>query len=234
MKIAVDVGNTNLKIGYFEKDEFTTKKIRINDEIVNNLQQELNNLDYEEVLYLSVVPSLDHKIKQCFKDASIKELNEFKLDYSNYTNELGLDRKVGMEAVYQLCKFTNFIFIDCGSATTINVVVNKQFQGGVIMPGMGLQYSALNNFTTLTINYDRNKDEKLFGLNTSDNVMSGIYNSIIFSLKGFVEAFNKEFDQQFKVVYTGGNARYFRDNLPSEWLYRPDITMLYLLKKNSN
>lgn len=229
MKIGIDVGNTNLKIGYLNDNEVIVKKIRIDEDIINNLDSEIKELSYQEVVYLSVVPQLDKIIKQYFNNKTIKEVNEFKLDYSKYSNELGLDRKVGMEAVAELLKLDSFIFIDCGSATTINIVVNKQFKGGVIMPGMGLQYSALNQFTTLNINYERNDEEKLYGVNTSENVMSGIYNSIIFSLKGFVFEIRKEFKMDLPVIVTGGNARYFCTELPQEWQYNPDLTITYLL-----
>lgn len=232
MKIGIDIGNTNLKIGYIEDNEVKVNKIRIDEDIINQLDNELKDLEYQRVAYLSVVPQLDKVMKQYFNDQIMEEVTTFTLDYSLYSDELGLDRKVGMEAVHELHNLDNFIFIDCGSATTINIVVNKQFQGGVIMPGMGLQYSALNQFTTLNINYERNNEEKLYGLNTSDNVMSGIYNSIIYSLKGFVKDINKEFNMDLPIIVTGGNARYFCHELPKDWNYYPNLTLTYLLNNN--
>ena len=50
-------------------------------------------------------------------------------------NQLGTDRLINVLAVSKLfTKINNFIIVDSGTATTIDLVINKKYFGGIILP----------------------------------------------------------------------------------------------------
>ena len=98
---------------------------------------------------------LSNKVKtKCFevKNLNLKSLIKIKVDY----NQVGSDRLTN--AISLLNNKDNFIILDFGTATTFDVVIKKDYRGGVIAPGIKI---SLNTFGFFSFN-SINKSIKIF------------------------------------------------------------------------
>ena len=67
------------------------------------------------------------------------------VDYSDAPPTLGMDRIVNCAALVQ--KYSSGIIIDAGTAITLEVVKNKKFIGGAILPGLKILAQAMHDYT---------------------------------------------------------------------------------------
>ena len=159
MILALDIGNTNIKAGYFLKNELKNIVIFRNpDELFDSIK----HYDFNEAAISSVVPSLTEKVKQFLNEKyqitpyliSKDSLFKLKLDYKT-PETLGIDRICSAEAAFNifnsgkdLNKETFLLTIDLGTATTINIAAPPcNFIGGLIAPGIKTMFDSLNNET---------------------------------------------------------------------------------------
>ena len=158
MLLAVDIGNTNIVFGCVDENEeiVISERIATNHNataaeyasIIKNIL-EMNNFrcsDIDDAVMSSVVPSVTSVVKE-----AIRKL--FKVDVMiagpgvktglniliDNPRQLGSDQAV--DAVAAVDSYpVPLIIIDMGTATTISVVdKNKNYLGGLIMTGMGVE-----------------------------------------------------------------------------------------------
>jgi len=148
MYILGDIGNSETKVylvnsknKIVKNTTFQSKKI--NNNILNNKFKSLIK-DYTKIdkfLFCSVVPKSFNLIKKfifkkskkkCFevKDLKLKSLINVKVNY----NQVGSDRLTN--AISLVNNKDNFIILDFGTATTFDVIIKKDYKGGVIAPGI--------------------------------------------------------------------------------------------------
>ena len=154
MLLVIDVGNTNIKLGVYDKNTLThswrlsVKVIRTADEIGIVLKglfdsAKIDIKNFDGVIMSSVQPALNYTMEHACEyylgkkpmmiGVGIK--TGLNIKYSN-PQEVGADRIVNSVAAYRLyggpC-----IVVDFGTATTFNVVSEKgEFLGGCIAPGI--------------------------------------------------------------------------------------------------
>lgn len=118
---------------------------------------------------------------------------------------LGIDRGLAVLGVG-----TNLgwpvLLIDAGTALTLTGVnPHGKLVGGVILPGLGLQFSCLANQTATLpkISFPDSVPQR-WALNTSEAIASGIIYTLIAGLREFITAWYEEFPHS-KVSITGGD-----------------------------
>jgi type III pantothenate kinase len=152
---------------------------------------------------------------------------------------VGEDRLINSSAAYQQYK-TSLIIIDCGTATTLDVVTAEGvFQGGVICPGLLISADVLFSKAAQLSQVNLEMPENVIGKNTTDSIKSGLiygYGGMIDSL---IKRITNEIEQQGQptptVVITGGLAAKVLPIL-SNVIYHEDLTLrglylFYLLNK---
>ena len=161
MYILGDIGNSETKVYLVNIKNKITKSItfpskKINDKFLNNKFKSLIK-DYtkiDKILFCSVVPKTFNLIKKfisrnikkrCFevKELKLKSLINIKVNYK----QVGSDRLTN--AISLLNNKDNFIILDFGTATTFDVVIKKDYRGGVIAPGIKISLSTLSDKATL-------------------------------------------------------------------------------------
>jgi type III pantothenate kinase len=153
--------------------------------------------------------------------------------------KVGEDRLINSSAAYQQYK-TSLIIIDCGTATTLDVVTAEGvFQGGVICPGLLISADVLFSKAAQLSQVNLEMPENVIGKNTTDSIKSGLiygYGGMIDSL---IKRITNEIEQQGQptptVVITGGLAAKVLPIL-SNVIYHEDLTLrglylFYLLNK---
>lgn len=211
MNLVVDQGNTQFKAGLFEKKELIST-FRHNYEDFSSFKAAMVGKDIQEVIVSSVVKS---KLNLDFLASnSIIYLNhQTKIPLSNNYNTpltLGLDRLANAVGAWSLNNEANSLVIDLGTCIKYDIVTaDGTYQGGNIAPGLKMRFTALNSYTDqlplLAPNFDLTQ---LYGTDTETSLQCGVLHGISHEIKGFIERYEKEFNQ-LTIFMTGGDLKYF-------------------------
>lgn len=222
MVLAVDIGNTNIVVGCFSNEEIrfverlSTNRSSTELEYAMLLKNvlELNGVwgeEFEGGIVSSVVPSITNKVKAAAEKIIGKHMlvvgpglkTGLKIKLDN-PNQLGSDRVA--DAVAAIHSYPcPLITIDMGTATTISVVdADKNFIGGVIMPGVMVSLESLATKTSQLPHISLDAPKRVIGRNTVDCMRSGIIYSTASSVDGLIDRIEEELGQECTVVTTGG------------------------------
>ena len=225
MIICIDIGNTNIKYGVFEKDKLiatfrvASKRTSTADEygvIVRDLlaSARLSKKDITGVIMSSVIPQLNYTMEHMCEQylgkkplvvaPGLKTGINLKVDSPK---EVGADRIVNSVAAYR--KYGGekpVICIDFGTATTINVISEKgELLGGVIAPGIKSSLDSLVNGTAKLPNIELELPGKVICKDTITNMQAGL----LYGFAGLVEYLVRKTKHELGnkdavVVATGG------------------------------
>ncbi len=224
MLICIDIGNSNITIGVFDKEnlKFTarlaTDNRRTSDQYAIEIRDilhiyELERSEITSAAIASVVPTVGSAIERAIQrlfgikpivlGPGVKTGLNIKIDNPA---QLGADLAAG--AVGALAKYpTPCIVIDMGTATTISVIgKNGEFLGGVIAAGIKLTMEALTRGTAQLPSVSLEAPKKTIGTNTNDCIKSGLIIGQASLLDGMITRIERELDATATVVATGGLA----------------------------
>ena len=244
MILAVDIGNSNIVLGCFDENEILFEDRLSTDReatvleyaVIIKTSLEMHKLEYEQItgaIISSVVPSVTENVQQAVyrltgQQAMVvgpgvkTELNILLDD----PKQLGSDRVA--DAVGAIGEYPcPLIIVDMGTATTISVIDrNKNFLGGMIIPGLQVSLDSLANRTSQLPHISLDAPKKVIGTNTVDCMKSGIIYSTAGSIDGAIDRIEQELGESCTVVSTGGHARKIIPHCHHEILIDP-----YLLLK---
>ncbi len=230
MILVIDVGNTHIVLGVYEKTELlaswrlNTDKERTADELGMFL---LNLFDHaglkadkvEAVIIASVVPpimyTLEHSIKKYLKLEPMivgpGTKTGINIRYQN-PKEVGTDRIVNAVAGYELYGGP-LIIVDMGTATTFCAISSKgEYLGGVICPGIKISLEALFQKAAKLPRIDLIKPESVIGKNTVSSMQSGIFYGYVGQVDYIVKRMKQEMQEDdIKVIATGGLSRFIAE-----------------------
>ncbi len=222
MIIVFDIGNTNIKIGLFENDELVAtlrmaSSNKTSDEywlLIKDMLavKNLSARDVTGAVVSSVNPSLnytfEHMIETYFGISPMTVGSGLKtglnIKYDN-PKELGADRVAGCVAAYRLYG-APCIVIDCGTATTFNVVTGDgELVGGAISFGLKAAAESLSASAARLPEVELAVPPKAVCKTTITNMQSGI----IFGYSGMIESMVERIKHEMgggdiKVIATGG------------------------------
>ncbi len=227
MNLAVDIGNTQVKLGLFEQDEL--KEI-FHDE--HSIEEVLKNFKIENAILSKTGSSelVEFKLSQKKKIKTLFLSHELKLPLRiSYTTPqtLGADRIAGSAAANFLFPQKNVLKIDFGTCITYDFVNAKdEFCGGAISPGMMMRFKALHNYTAKLPLVDPMQFStfELTGTDTSTSILSGVVNGIKEETDGIINEYKKRFGD-LNVIATGGDAGLFVSLLKTEIFARPYLVL---------
>lgn len=126
------------------------------------------------------------------------------VDYEPAT-DLGVDRWLGALAAYR--RFGCAIVVDCGSATTVNLVDGKGcFRGGVIAPGLRALVAGMNLLTPALPSARLDVVPNALPRSSQDAVDAGVLLGYCGMVERLVANAHRALGAPAKVVLTGGNA----------------------------
>jgi type III pantothenate kinase len=227
MVLAVDIGNSNIVLGCFDKDKeeiLFIERLSTNQNstaleytiMIKNIL-ELNQLSHHSFdggIISSVVPSVTHTMQDAVTRLTGKPVmvvgpgvkNGLKIKLDNPA-QLGSDRVA--DAVAAINSYPcPLIIIDMGTATTISVIDReKNFLGGMIIPGLRVSLDSLTMRTSQLPKISLDPPKKVIGSNTVDCMKSGIIYSTASSIDGVIERIEEELGESCTVISTGGLSR---------------------------
>lgn len=217
MDLFIDIGNTKTKWCLT-----STKGIEKTGSIFNTelIDLSINSEDIETVFISSVnsenlEKQIVEKIKPLCPHIYFAKVNKQFLE-TNYSDELGVDRWLGVLALTEKTK-KNAIIIDSGTALTIDLLLieNDSFlhKGGLILPGFHLfNQSLMQNSAAIRL---KNKDITI-DINNSD---MALLHGFLMSVSGAVEKFIMHHHLNFNeidIYLTGGDANIIFDSLEEQ------------------
>jgi len=225
MVIVVDIGNTNIVIGIFQKDKMaahwriSTLRNKTHLEYAVLLKElfELANLPTSSTkgaIISSVVPNLTSVLFDALQ--LLLGLRPLVVGPGTKTGipimvdnprEVGTDRVVNAVGAYE--KYGGpLVIVDFGTATTFDAISAKgEYLGGAIAPGIGISMEALFKETAQLPRVDFKKPTRIIGKNTIESIQSGIFFGYASLVDGMAKAFKKELaEHSCQVIATGGLA----------------------------
>tara|TARA_Y100000591_G_scaffold97205_1_gene82447 strand:+ start:85 stop:831 length:747 start_codon:yes stop_codon:yes gene_type:complete len=242
MYILGDIGNSDTKIFLVNKKDVILKRINFPTKNINNqnfdkkMKYLINDIKkISKILFCSVVPKSFKLIKKYFskktktkclevKNLDLKSLIKIKVNYK----QVGSDRLVN--AISLQNNKNNFIILDFGTATTFDVVIKKDYRGGIIAPGVKISLETLSDKASLIPQIHLKSTKNIVGNNTISAVRSGFFWGYIGLIDNIINLIKKDTKKSFKLVITGGYSDLFRKSLKTKVIQNRDITVKGLIK----
>lgn len=228
MFLAVDVGNTHVKLGLFRQGRLIgtrrlgTRVAGTADEIELALEGALGLSgerlsEVRNVALASVVPRWTDGLEEVATRRALPlivarhETVPMPLRVSS-PSELGADRLVNAFAAHRLCG-APAIVVDVGTATTLDVVAaDGAYLGGVIAPGPRLALDALAAGTALLARVPLAAPAQVIGRDTRSAIQSGVVVGQVELIRGLLRriiqelAAGSEAPPNVSTILTGGHA----------------------------
>ncbi len=232
MLLAIDAGNTNVKLGVFDGPQLVANWRLTNNLLLRSLDEygieledlferaALNFAEIEAVIVASVVPQLNDTLKlmskrylgstPVFVDHTTK--TGLRILYDD-ASELGADRIVSAVAAVE--KYgVPCIVVDFGTATTFNAINSKrEFLGGIIAPGVMTSAEALFARAAKLPRVPIERPGNVIGKSTVEAMQSGIFYGYANLIDGLIKNMLDAMQETPKVIATGGLARVIGDAL---------------------
>jgi len=224
MLIAVDVSNTNTKVGVYDGERLMqhwrlqTDPDRTADEygvFLRGLLVQSGDLlsRITGAIVASVVPPMNDTIEELlramfgvtpvFVGPGVRTGISVTVDNPR---EVGADRIVNSVAAYERARGAAIV-VDMGTATTFDYVTAKaEYAGGLIVPGIGISLDALGARTAKLPRVELVRPPRVVGRNTIHAIQAGVIFGYTCLVDGLVERIRQENDPAAQVFATGGLA----------------------------
>ncbi|HKV35143.1 MAG TPA: type III pantothenate kinase [Pyrinomonadaceae bacterium] len=212
MLLAIDAGNSNIKVALFNDYEIRAQWRLTSSELDQLARMNPENID--AIVIASVVPTLNPTLTRISEDHF--KLTPVFVDYTTPAGlkilydspaELGADRIV--DAVAAVEKYgAPCIVVDFGTATTFNAInAAEEFLGGAISPGLMTCSEALFARAAKLPRVKLEQPERVIGKSTVSAMQSGIYYGYAGLVDGVLEKMIAEMGETPRVIATGGLAQ---------------------------
>ena len=244
MLLVIDVGNTNITLGVFNKDELfgtfrmKTKQPRTSDEYGITLQELVERHGIESskinaVILASVVPDVMHSLtSSIIRYLHTKPLivgPGVKSGIKVATEDprgIGADRIVDAVAAY--VKYGGPVLVlDFGTATTYDLITEDgRFTAGITAPGIRISSEALWKETAKLPNIEIRKPKTILAQETITSMQAGLMYGQIGQTEYIIRKVKEESGlANLKVVATGGLGRAIADETDSIDIYDSSLTL---------
>jgi len=212
--LAIDIGNTNINMGLF-KGKRILKRFAIPTKTKSykiRLQKIIDRNSVDDAIICSVVPAASKILEKDLRRFLGKQPyiigKGIKVPINNLylrPKQVGHDRLVNAYAGVMLYGVP-LIAVDFGTAVTFDVVSrNKEYLGGMILPGLGISLDALNQRTALLPKIKLEEPREFIGRDTKSSMLSGIVYGFAALTDDLVIGIKKKIGKEAKVIGTGGN-----------------------------
>lgn len=254
MILVIDVGNTNMTFGVYEKEELKatfrmmSKTLRTSDEYGVMLHTLLSakGISIEQIegtVIASVVPDVMHSLtgavvryigtKPLIVGPGVK--TGIKIVTEN-PRAIGADRIVDAVAAYE--KYGGPVLVlDFGTATTYDLVTKEgNFAAGVTAPGIRISSEALGKQAAKLPNIEIRKPKSILAQETITSMQAGLVYGQIGQTEYIIRKVKEESGlADLKVVATGGLGRLIADETDSIDIYDSSLTLdgLYIIYRKN-
>ena len=244
MLLAVEIGNTNVHVGFFEGDGLVahfslgSDATRSENEyawMLSSLSQ-FHQIDLQgvtDVIIGSVVPTMTKKLKVAIRELTNAPMmtvcpgikTGFPICIDN-PSELGADIAATVAATRAKVGYPAIV-ADFGTATVLSLIDEKgAYVGGSILPGIGMGFDALRDAELLP-DVPPKHSVGVLGKNSADCIRTGVLRGEALSVCGFYDLYVKEYGlpEDTPLVISGGYAEYLLPYLPEHTKHIPLLAL---------
>lgn len=244
MLLVIDVGNTNINFGVYNKEELIasfrmmSKMPRTSDEygVMIKGMLDSNNVSAEDIdgaIIVTVVPNVMHaltgSVVKYFKTNPMIVGPGVKSGIKIVTEnprEIGPDRIVDAVAAYE--KYGGPVLVlDFGTATTYDYITEDGcFAAGITAPGIRTAAKALWEDTAKLPEIEIKKPKSILAQETISSMQAGLVYGQIGQTEYIIKKVKEETGiSEMKVVATGGLGRIISAETDMIDVYDPDLTL---------
>lgn len=239
MILGIDIGNTTISLSLIDEDIVYNRKT---DTFVQEDYRELFDSFFRDAeiskcrVERVVISCVVRPVVDKMADSAARYFGWEPLVVSPYietglvfdienVESLGSDRIV--VASYAASRYGSFVItVDCGTATTFNVIADNHFKGGVIATGIMTGLRALLDNTSQLPETEIIPAASVVGKNTVECINNGVIYANAAMIDGIAGRIEAEYGKEFSLVLTGGNARFVQD-----YIKHPLIVDLNMIQK---
>ena len=237
--LAVSVGNTRVAFGVFQDGQLTRSERHKLGEDKSKLIEaaqvwgEMTVDSNQPAVIASVNPPVGSLVAGVLaEDVGMKVLvvgmdllAPIKTDVPD-PQKVGVDRLLNAAVAFEKMQGPVAI-VDAGTAITVDCVsAEGAFLGGAILPGLSLSARVLHEKTSLLPEVEMVQPDWIFGKDTQQAIVGGIYFAAVGAIRGILERYATELAAWPVTVITGGDAELLRAECDFIQAYVPDLTLM--------
>jgi type III pantothenate kinase len=239
MNLIVDIGNSSTKLSVYDRKNRIFVS-RISELSCEELEKELSGFKIKKAIISSVrilPPFIIDLLSANIPYVHIlthKSKLPFKIEYET-PETLGSDRIAAVAGAYNSFKGENVLVLDAGTAITFDFLIGNRYMGGNISPGIDMRFKALNKFTDKLPLLEKSSGFSFPGRNTNDAILAGVIRGVTFEINEYIRTFKKDRNKT-KIIITGGDSGFIKENIFHKAYYMPDIVidgLNYILEYNA-
>jgi len=218
MNLAIDIGNSRVKTGFFIKGKL------VKDAVYNSFTQDTLKTIFKEN------PAIENSILCSVRKYPVA-IKKFLSSHSHFIElspetpvpvkiayktpkTLGMDRLAAVCGANALYLKRHVLVVNAGTCVTFDFVDNTNtYRGGSISPGLDMRYKALHTFTArLPLIAPDMKFKKLIGINTEECIKSGVQMGIAREIEGIIREYQSLY-KDLTIIFTGGSMPWLLKSL---------------------
>ncbi len=226
MNLAVDYGNSRIKIGLFEGNNLTTthsfaEENKFFDWAKNH---QINNVIVSSVTSdpLEILTNIQCRGHRLAMHQSL--LFPITIHYKTPLT-LGVDRIAAACGALEMFPQKDCLVIDMGSCINYEFIdAQANYFGGAISPGVAMRFKAMHTFTARLPLIQPKKDPALMGQSTEESMLSGVMNGMAAEVNGTIEKYRQKYPT-LEVILCGGDAHFFENQLKQPIFVAPNLVL---------
>ncbi|MDW3208545.1 MAG: type III pantothenate kinase [Reichenbachiella sp.] len=228
INIAIDIGNSSIKVGLFQNnllsEDWTFQSLSEVTDLIKKKQPNhiiACSVAGNEQILTKELPA--HKIFILHASTPIPFENHYKTK-----NTLGVDRIAALAGAECINKGKNNLVIDIGSCVTYDFLDDKSlYHGGSISPGIDLRFKSMNDYTKKLPLISKYDSVDLIGQTTEEAMISGVLNGITAEMDGIISRYQSKWPD-LEVIMCGRAANSFESKLKATIFASPKLVLIGL------
>lgn len=246
--IAIDIGNTNLKLAFFRDDTeqplvgFSLAEDGVQERLSRQLADYWDHIPLVQsaaepikdgvIVVSSVNPDWTERVRSLCLDELGEKIKVIGKDIplpieTSVDNafEVGTDRLIAAAAAFSVVE-SAVVVADFGTAVTIDLVDESGvFLGGTVSPGFEMALEAMHEHTAKLPQVEMQKPAGVYGANTAEAMRAGVYWAAVGLLETLCRKYAEQLGRWPHVILTGGAAALFKDDCDFVDSYVPNLAV---------
>ncbi len=226
MNLAVDHGNTRIKVGVFEQSALQ-EHLTFDD--VSGFEKWVKHKEFENLIISSVSKSPDLLLG--LVNAPEKKIQlkpslplPVQIQYGS-PHTLGVDRIAAACGALEIAPARNSLVIDMGTCINYEFIsADSVYFGGAISPGVKMRFQAMHTFTARLPLINAKENVDLIGSTTEECMQSGVVNGVLAEMHGMISNYQLKYPN-LAVILCGGDAPLFENKLKQPIFVAPNLVL---------
>ena len=224
--LAVDWGNTRIKVGVFDGSN-------LNEKFFFEGREEFKAFLQQHHFSAAIVSSVSQDAQEISRHISVDGL-VINLDYRTplpitlaykTPETLGVDRIAAACGALDIFQGRAFLVVDLGTCINYEFVDSDcVYHGGAISPGIQMRFQSMHTFTAKLPLVEMDADAKLIGGDTKSCLQSGVMNGVRGEINFYIDQYLMTYPN-LGVVMCGGDAPLFENKLKPSIFVAPNLVL---------